>query len=363
MAYCMTEIARALGGEVLGDGSLEIDSVAEPAEAGPRDLAIAMKPEFAEGLPKGQARAALLWEGADWRAYGLAAAVVVPRPRMGLASVTAMLDPGWGYGTGIHPLAHVAPEAELGEGVSVGPFAVISRGARIGAGAVIGPQVYVGQDAELGAEALLHAGVRIGPRVRIGARFTAHPGAVIGGDGFSFVTPEVGAVEKARASLGGESDAKAQPWVRIHSLGAVEIGEDVEIGCNTTVDAGTVRATRIGDGCKIDNQCQIGHNVTVGRDCLMAAGVAVAGSTRIGDNVVLGGRVGVSDNVFIGNGVVAAGASVILSNVPAGRVVMGYPAVKMDSHIESYKALRRLPRLLKQVADLQKAVFKPGEND
>lgn len=363
MPYSMSEIARALGAEVLGNGALEIDSVAEPAEAGPRDLAIAMKPEFAEGLPKGQARAALLWEGADWQDFGLEAAVLVPRPRMGMASVTAMLDPGWDYEPGISPLAHVSPGVELGEGVSVGPFSVISKGAKIGAGSILGPQCYVGRDAELGEGALLHAGVKIGPRARIGARFTAHPGAVIGGDGFSFVTPEKGSVEMARSSLGGETDAKAQAWVRIHSLGAVEIGADVEIGCNTTVDAGTVRATRIADGCKIDNQCQIGHNVTVGRDCLMAAGVAVAGSTRIGNNVVLGGRVGVSDNVFIGDGVVAAGASVILSNVPAGRVVMGYPAVKMDSHIESYKALRRLPRLLKQVAELQKAVFKSGETD
>ena len=95
----------------------------------------------------------------------------------------------------------------------------------------------------------------------------------------------------------------------------------------------------------------------------MASGVGVAGSTRIGNNVVLAGRVGVSDNIFIGDGVVAGGASIILTNVPAGRVVMGYPAVKMDTHVETYKALRRLPRLLKQVSELQKAVFKPGQND
>ena len=363
MAYRMEEIARALGGEVLGDGTLEIDSVAEPAEAGPRDLAIAMKPEFAEGLAKGRARAALLWEGADWTEHDLDAAILVARPRMGLAAVTRLLDPGAGYGSGIHPMACIEEGAELGEDVSVGPFAVISRGAKIGAGSVIGPQVHVGWDARIGAGALLHAGVKIGPRARIGARFTAHQGAVIGGDGFSFVTPEAGAVEEARGTLGGESHAKAQAWERIHSLGAVEVGDDVEIGCNACIDAGTVRATRIGDGCKIDNLCQIGHNVTVGRDCLMASGVAVAGSTRIGNNVVLAGRVGVSDNIFIGDGVVAGGASIILTNVPAGRVVMGYPAVKMDTHVETYKALRRLPRLLKQVSELQKAVFKPGQND
>ena len=118
MAYRMEEIARALGGEVLGDGALEIDSVAEPAEAGPRDLAIAMKPEFAEGLAKGRARAALLWEGADWTAHDLDAAVLVARPRMGLAAVTRLLDPGAGYGegygSGIHPMACIEEGAELG---------------------------------------------------------------------------------------------------------------------------------------------------------------------------------------------------------------------------------------------------------
>ncbi len=172
-------------------------------------------------------------------------------------------------------------------------------------------------------------------------------------DGFSFVTPEVNAVEKGRASLGEELDAPPQSWVRIHSLGAVEIGEDVEIGCNTCVDAGTIRPTRIGNRTKMDNLCHIAHNVVVGEDCLFAGMVGIAGSATIGNNVVFGGQVGVNDNITIGDGVVGGGAAVILTKVPAGRMVLGYPAVKMDLHVDMYKAQRRLPRMMEEFAEMK----------
>ena len=170
-------------------------------------------------------------------------------------------------------------------------------------------------------------------------------------------------MEKARATLGDSSGTRPQEWIRIHSLGSVVIGDDVEIGANSCVDSGTIRPTRIGDGTKIDNLCHIAHNVVIGRDCLFAALVGIAGSTTVGNNVVLGGQVGVTDNTTIGDGVVAGGASVILSKVPAGRVILGYPAVKMDTHLETYKAMRRLPRLFADVDALKKSVFKTGETD
>ncbi len=153
------------------------------------------------------------------------------------------------------------------------------------------------------------------------------------------------------------------PTGTAHSLGAVVIGDDVELGANTTIDSGTVRPTQIGNGCKIDNLCHVAHNVRIGNDCLFAAQCGIAGSTVIGNNVTLGGQVGVTDNTSIGDNVVAGGASKVFSKVPAGRVIMGSPAVKMDTHLDGYKAIRRLPRLFEQVAALQKAVFKSGENE
>jgi len=363
MSYRIQDIARAIDAEMAGDPQFEIERAAEPQEAGPRDLAVAMSPAYGEKLGQGQARAALLWPGADWQGLGLEAAIFVPRARLAMAGLTAMMDPGPGFQPGIHPAAVIDPSAVLGADVSIGPLTVVGPGAQIGAGYVIGPQCHIGAASELGVNALLREQVSIGARVRIGARLIAQPGARIGGDGFSFVTADVSGVEMARATLGDQGETSAQSWQRIHSLGAVEIGDDVEIGANSTVDSGTIRPTRIGSGTKIDSLVQVGHNVQIGRDCLLCAQCGVAGSTVIGDHVVLGGQSGVADNVTVGDRVIAAGASVILSNVPAGRVMMGYPAVRMDSFTEMYKAQRRLPRFARDLDTVKKAVFKPGSSD
>ncbi|SEP58441.1 UDP-3-O-(3-hydroxymyristoyl)glucosamine N-acyltransferase [Thalassovita taeanensis] len=363
MSHSIKQIAAALGAEAFGAVDLCVSGVAEPAMAGPQDLALAMNPKYAEALPAGQARAAMLWPGADWQALGLQAAIIAPRPRFAMSGLSAMMDPGQGYAPGIHPSAVIDPTADLAADVAVGPLAVIGPRVRIGAGSVIGPQCFIGADTVLGQGAFLREGVRIGARVSIGARFIAQPGAVIGGDGFSFVTPEQSSVERARDSLGDQGELRGQSYARIHSLGSVSIGDDVELGANTCIDRGTVRDTRIGNGVKVDNLTQIGHNVEIGNDSLICAQVGVAGSSRIGNNVVLGGQTGVSDNLFIGDHVITGGATKVLANVPAGRVMLGYPAMKMESHIEAYKGLRRLPRLFRDVAALQKAVSKLGKTD
>ena len=363
MRYTIAEIATALGAEAAGDVTIAVTGANEPALAGPDQLAMAMAPKYAESLSEGQARAALVWEGADWQAMGLSAAIFAPRPRRAMAGLTAMMDAGQGYGSGIHPSAIIDSTAQLGDGVSVGPLTVIGAGARIGAGSVIGPHCMIGAEVSLGDGAFLREMVSIGARATIGARFRAQPGARIGGDGFSYVTPEVSGVENARKTLGDQGDASAQSWMRIHSLGAVTIGDDVEVGSNCTIDNGTIRDTSIGDGTKIDNLVHIGHNTRVGRDCLLCGQTGISGTVEIGNNVVLGGQCGVVDNIFIGDGAIGGGGSKILSNVPAGRVVMGYPAVKMDLHTEIYKAQRRLPRVMRDIEALKKAVSKPDAND
>lgn len=363
MSYTIQQIAAALGAEAVGDTALTITRAAEPATAGPKDLALAMSQQYADALAQGQARAAILWPEADWQALGLEAAIFAPRPRRAMAGLTALMDPGQEFPAGVHPSAVIDPTARIGDDVSIGPLCVIGPNARIGARTVIGPHCHLGAHAVLGQDAQLREMVSIGARVRIGDRFIAQPGARIGSDGFSFVTPEVSGVENVRRTLGDAGEAQAQSWIRIHSLGAVEIGGDVEIGANSTVDSGTIRATMIGDGTKLDNLVHVGHNTRVGRDCLLCGQVGISGSVDIGNNVVLGGQVGVVDNIFIGDGVIAAGGTKILSNVPAGRAIMGYPAIKMQTHTDIYKAQRRLPRLLRDVAALKNAVFNQGSND
>lgn len=357
MAYTIEEIAASLGAEALGDVRVCISGAAEPASAGPDDLALAMAPAYGPALAQGQARAAVLWPGADWQALGLEAAIIAPRARLALSRLTGLLKTEEAFGAGIDPLAAIHPTAELGEGVTIGPFSMIGAGARIGAGTRIASHVSVGAGVQIGAEGRLHAGVRLQPGCRIGDRFVAQPGAVIGGDGFSFVTEQVSNPEKAKATGGAErlDTPGAAPWVKIESLGGVEIGDDVEIGANSTIDAGTIRATRIGNGTKVDNLVQVGHNVIVGQDCLLCGQTGIAGSCEIGDRVVLGGQTGVGDHHRIGDDVVTGAGTMILSNVARGSVLLGYPAQRMDRAIDAYKSLRRLGR--------QKTVPKGGQSD
>lgn len=363
MAYSIQEIAASLGAKAVGDTSLTIDKLAEPAQAGQRDLALAMSPKYASALADGAAQAAMLWPDADWQGFGLRAAILPDRPRFAMSGLTQMMDAGQGFAQGIHPSAIIDPSVTLGEGVSVGPLTIIAAGVTIGAGSMIGPQCHIGQDARLGASAYLRDNVSIGARVKIGDDFICQPGARIGGDGFSFVTPEPSMVEQTRKTLGDRGDTKAQQWVRIHSLGSVTIGNDVECGMNCTIDSGTIRDTVIGDGTKLDNQVHLGHNVVIGTNCLICGQVGIAGSATIGNNVVLGGQCGVSDNIFVGDGVIAGGSTKIMSNAPAGRSLLGYPATEMSKQIDSYKALRRLPRLIRDFAAMKKELSKPASDD
>jgi UDP-3-O-[3-hydroxymyristoyl] glucosamine N-acyltransferase len=355
MAHSIRDIARALGAEAEGALDLLVTGAAEPQAAGADELALAMDPRHADGIAKGQARAAVVWPGADWKAMGLQAAIFAPRGRLAMAGLTRLMDPGPDIAPGVHPMAVVHPSAQIGAGAAIGPFVVIGAGVRIGANARVASHASIAEGATIGVDALVLQGARIGARVTIGDRFICQPGAVIGADGFSFVTPEKSGVEEIRETLGSRADIKDQSWTRIHSLGAVTVGDDVEIGANVCVDRGTIRDTSIGSGTKLDNLVHIGHNVQIGRDCLLCGQVGIAGSARIGDRVVMGGQCGVNDNIFVGNDVIAGGATKIFTNAPAGRVLLGYPAVKMETHVEMQKALRRLPRLAARVAALEKS--------
>jgi UDP-3-O-[3-hydroxymyristoyl] glucosamine N-acyltransferase len=363
MTHSIRDIAQALGAEAAGDLDLTVTGAAEPQAAGPDQLALAMDPRYGAGIAQGRARAAVVWPGADWQEMGLRAAIFAPRGRLAMAGLTRLMDPGPAIEPGLHPMALVHPTADIGAGAAVGPFVVIGAGVRIGPRARIAAQVTIAEGAAVGADALILAGARIGARVTIGDRFICQPGAVIGADGFSFVTPEKSGVEEVRETLGSRATIKDQSWTRIHSLGAVTIGDDVEIGANVCIDRGTIRDTSIGSGTKLDNLVHVGHNVQIGRHCLICGQVGIAGSARIGDRVVLGGQCGVNDNIFVGDDVICGGATKIFTNAPAGRVLLGYPALKMETHVELQKALRRLPRLAARVAALEKGVTDAPESD
>lgn len=360
MTLTIAELARALNARLWGDGSLPVTGAAEAGQAGEGQISLATNPAYAEKLAPGGM--ALIAEGMDPEALALRAAIVVTRPRLAMAGLTRAFDRGPEIAPGVHPTAVIDPSAEVPGDAAVGPFVVIGARVRLGQGARIASHVSIGRDTVIGTEVLLHPGVRIAHEVVIGDRVILHPNVSIGADGFSFVTPEKSGVEEIRHTLGERAEIRQQHWTRIHSLGGVVIGDDVEVGANSTIDRGTIRATRIGRGTKIDNLVQIGHNCLVGEDCMLCGLVGVAGSARIGNRVVLAGQVGVSDNIFVGDDVIAGGATKIFTNAPAGRVLLGSPAVKMETQVEAQKNIRRLPRLYAQVAELRETVKNLSEN-
>ncbi|WP_448189274.1 UDP-3-O-(3-hydroxymyristoyl)glucosamine N-acyltransferase [Azospirillum sp. sgz301742] len=350
----LAEIAAALDARVEGDGSIEIARAVHPSEAeGPGDLALAMDKELLALLPGTKARAAVLAEGTPVPDT-LAGAILVKRPRYAMAGLMDVFEKPVHAEPGIHPQAFVAPDAELGEGVSVGPFAYVGPKAVLGAGCIVMPHATIGAEAVIGKDCLFHPGARVGERVVMGERCIIHPNAAVGNDGFSFVTPEPGSVESAKTT--GKVTGTNVLIRRVNSIGTVILGDDVEIGAGATIDRGTVTATRIGSGSKIDNLVQIGHNTVVGTNCMLCGHVGVAGSVTIGDRVVLAGKVGVADHKTIGSDSVVAASSGVGRDIPPKTVWMGYPAMPRAEAFEQMKNLGRLKRFFADVVDLKNRI-------
>ncbi|MEM6972587.1 MAG: UDP-3-O-(3-hydroxymyristoyl)glucosamine N-acyltransferase [Pseudomonadota bacterium] len=353
MSHAIADIAAATGLEAEGDTSMCVTGATEPGVATANDLALAMDPKYAKTLDAGGARAAVLWPGADWRAMGLAAALFAPRARVALSSITRHFEPALDQDPGIHPTAVVDPTAIIGADVWIGPHAVVRPGARLGDGLRIGAHVSIGRDAVIGPGGIIGAGVRIAHGSRLGARVRIQANAVIGGDGFSYVTPERGAVEAAKEDGRVSEDTRNTGFLRIASIGAVVLGDDVEVGAGACIDRGTVRDTVVGQGTKIDNLVMIGHNGRIGQTCLICGHVGIAGSVTIGDRCVLGGKVGIADNVNIGSDVVLAGGSMVGGNIRGGQVMMGAPAAPRDEMTKVFLNLRRLPRMAEQLREVR----------
>jgi UDP-3-O-[3-hydroxymyristoyl] glucosamine N-acyltransferase len=352
----ISELAKALGSEYAGDGTVEVSCAVHPQDGHLEGaLAVAMMPGFVEMLRDANCRAAVLTKGTDWQDLGLDAAIFVERPRFVISRLTELFAVPEGPGAGIHPSACIDKEATVGKNAAIGPFVHVDGGAIIGDNARIMSHASIGAGARIGRNATIHSGVRIGRNVTIGDRVVIHQNAVVGADGFSFVTPESGAIEAARSSSASTTVAKQAKYARIGSLAAVTIGDDVEIGACTTIDRGTLKDTSIGSGTKIDNQVQIAHNVQIGSDCLLCAQVGLAGSVEVGDRVVLAGKAGVADHLKIGSDVLVAAASAVASNVASRSIVMGIPAQTRDEGMRSLLAIRRLPRIIELVEKLAKS--------
>ena len=352
----LQEIATAVNGRLVGDASLSVTRLVHPADVkAASDLALAMDASLLPLLKDSACMAAVV-AGKDEDSAFIKNRVFVERPRLAIARLTALFAEPIAAFKGIHPTAIVEVGAQIGKNTSIGAYAYIGAGAVIGDDSFIHPQTYIGEKATIGANALIYSGVRIGAGTIIGKNAIIHFNTSIGADGFSFVTPQMGSVEAAKAGDNKIVSAKNTELIRIASLAPVIIGDDVEIGANSCIDRGTVASTRVGNGTKIDNQVQIGHNVTIGENCMICGRAGIAGSAKIGNRVVLGGAVGVADHVTIGDDAMVMAMSAAGGNVPSRSIVGGIPAVPREKAIENILNLGRLKQFFKKIEQLAQRI-------
>ncbi len=325
------EIADHVGGRVHGDGAVEIRTVGSLERATRGALAYAEGKHLAQVAATGASCVLVPEVEPPDRTV-----IVVAKPRVAFARAAQWLLPPRLPAPGVHETALVAPDAVLGAEVSIGAWTVVEAGARVGARTAIFPGGYVGAGASLGADCVVYPRVVLYPGTTVGDRVILHAGAVIGSDGFGFVF-----------------DGERQ--VKVPQVGRARIGDDVEIGANACVDRGALDETAIAGGVKIDNLCQIGHNVRIGDHAIISAQTGVAGSSTIGREAVIGGQAGIADYCRIDDrGIVGAQCGVpSRKRVPAGQPFWGTPARPLKDVKKQQGHLHRLPRMAAEIASLR----------
>ncbi len=338
----LVELAAELNGEVVGDGEVVIRGVAGIREALPGDITFIANSRYDTYLDDTRASAVICSHETREARVPL---LRVDNPYLAFQRVVRIFRPDRDRPTpGIHPTAVVAPGARLGAEVSIGAHCVVEAGASLGDRVVLMPGCYVGHRAEIGEDTYLYPRVMVREDCVVGARGILHPGVVIGSDGFGF------AFDAGR-------------YHKVPQVGNVVVGDDVEIGANTTIDRATTHSTRVGDGTKIDNLVQIGHNVVIGRHCIIVAQVGISGSTELEDYVTLGGQAGLAGHIRIGKGAMVGAQSGVTKSVPAETVVSGYPAVPHSLWKRLSALVHRLPDLVRRTKDLEERVERLEHQD
>jgi len=334
-SYPLAEIAKWVGGAVRGNASTRISGVAGIEEADRSQITWLTDERFAPQLSASKAGAVLVH---DRFGETPMPALLCEKPALAIIAILERFaEPIPRPQPGVHRLACVAKSAKLGKDICIGPHVVIGESAEIGDQAVLHANVYLGDQTQLGNNCELWPGVVVRERCVLGNRVVIHPNTTIGADGFGY-------------------EFAGDRHIKIPQTGNVEIGDDVEIGANCTIDRAKFGSTRIGAGTKIDNLVQVAHNVRIGPCCIIVAQCGIAGSTRLGQGVVLGGKVGVKDHVVLHDGVTAGACTCISKDVPAGSKVFGIPAMDYEQWVRERAKVRRLPQLADQLKALIKRV-------
>lgn len=331
MVLRLDEIVARFGGEIVGAGDTAITRIGTLENAGPGDLAFLANPKYRGQLETTRAAAVIM---APPAAAGAAAAILTPQPYLYYARVAQWLNPPSEVEPGVHASAVV--EGEVAATASIGANVWIGAGARIGDAVVIAANCSIGKGVEIGAGSRLAANVAIYPGSRLGQRCLVHSAAVIGADGFGFAREATGA------------------WIKIPQVGRVLIGDDVEIGAGTTIDRGALGDTVIGDGVKLDNQIQVGHNVRIGAHTAMAGCVGIAGSAVIGARCTVGGGAVILGHLHIADDVnVSAGTLVMKSIESAGTYSGAVPFLEHGEWLRNFSRLRHLDAMADKIRALE----------
>jgi|TARA_B110000037_G_scaffold29139_1_gene34871 UDP-3-O-[3-hydroxymyristoyl] glucosamine N-acyltransferase len=325
--------------EFQGSGPKSLSGIASVDTALAGDLTFISKPKFAKQLSETAASAVIIPKSLDVVPQSDQWLIRVEHPSVALAHICGLVEQGQKVmpPAGVHPSAFIDPTAKIAESASIGPLVVIEGGAVVGEGAVVQSHCYLGRDVVVGADCWLYPHISIQSYCSIGDRCILHSGVVLGSDGFGYES--------------GPSGHMKSP-----QIGTVEIGNDVEIGANSSIDRARFSATKVGHGTKIDNLVQIGHNCEIGQHCILCAFVGLAGTTKLGDFVVLAGQVGTAGHLEIGDQSIVGGQAGVAKSLEGGKAYAGSPAIAFQAQrrIESYQ--RRLPELFTRLKAIEKSV-------
>jgi UDP-3-O-[3-hydroxymyristoyl] glucosamine N-acyltransferase len=333
MTHTAGDLARYLRAKIHGDAQAPVSGLANPESAMPEDLIYVDSPRHVTRAAASAAHCALASPGTILPGKTI---LEIENPKFAFAKAAAWLLPKPQLRPEIHPTAIVSPSARLAPNIHVGPYVVIEDGVEIGPGTTVDAFCFLGTGARVGESCWLHPRVTLYAGARLKDRVEVHSGAVIGGDGFGYVF--------------GDGH-----HLKFPQLGSVEIGDDVEIGCNTTIDRGSLEQTHIGTGVKIDNLVQIAHNVRIGQNAVVAAQVGISGSCTVGTRVLLGGQVGVAPHCKLEDDAIVGAQAGIPSGktIRRGQTVWGTPARPFERFKEQYGWLSRLPELAERVRKLE----------
>lgn len=338
-------LAERLGGEVAGDGAREICGIAAIEDAGPSDLTFIAGLRYARFHDTTRAGVVLVSLDFDLSRSDLTYIRCADSFAAFVDAVALILPPHPAPSPGIHPTAVVDPSATISPNASIGPYVVIEAECTVASGCVLGPHVALGRGSAVGVDCCLYAGVKVYHGCTIGDRVTIHSGASIGADGFGFQP---------------QSDGS---WRKVPQVGRVVIGNDVEIGANTTIDRATLGVTRIGNGVKLDNLIHVAHNVEIGDNTVVAAQAGIAGSTRLGPRNMVAGQVGFVGHIETAEGVIVEAGSGVSKSITAPGRYFGHPARDHALALRQEGALRQLPDLLVEIRDLRRRIEELERND